>query len=63
MTCAVVVGCGVLGASVAHRLAERGIAVTRRTLASGELYVTAPRRGVAPLYWDHEQLLSLGLPP
>ena len=28
MTRAVVVGCGVLGASVAHRLAERGIAVT-----------------------------------
>jgi hypothetical protein len=45
------------------RLARHGVAVTRRALAGGVLYVTAPRRGVAPLYWDHEQLLSLGLPP
>ncbi len=45
------------------RLAQHGVPVTRRALAGGVLYVTAPRRGVAPLYWDHEQLLSLGLPP
>jgi hypothetical protein len=41
------------------RLAAHGVAVERRDLPAGVLYVTSPRRGVAPLYWAHQQLLAL----
>jgi F5/8 type C domain len=41
------------------RLAAHGVAVERRDLPAGVLYVTSPRRGVAPLYWAHQQLFAL----
>ena len=44
------------------RLAAHGVAVERRDLPAGVLYVTSPRRGVAPLYWAHQQLLALEPP-
>jgi hypothetical protein len=44
------------------RLAGHAVASARRDLPAGVLYVTAPRPGAAPLYWEHEQLLALEPP-
>jgi hypothetical protein len=44
------------------RLAGHGIAFERRAMGAGVLYVTAPRPGAAPLYWEHGQLLALEPP-
>jgi hypothetical protein len=44
-------------------LAAREVSFVRRELGGGVLYLTAPRRGAAPAYWDYEQLLGVDLPP